>query len=200
MKKITKLLAVVLSLLMVACVFAGCNKKDGSSAASDEDAVKKVVNDFADARFGKFDSIDDMEDALEYCTEDGKMYEKLEDAMSEYESMIKDFPGDKSVIEEFLLTFLNEINNSAEIEIDAIEIEGDSATVETTRVIKDAEEAWETALAVYNEYYETEDTNDIFEYITENLEQYIEDAETLEEEQTVTLEKVDGQWLIVKIK
>ena len=200
MKKLTKLLAIVLSLLMVASVLAGCNKKNDSSAASDEDAVKKVVNDFADVRFGKFDSIDDMEDAMEYCTEDGKMYEELEDAMSEYESILKDFPGDKSVGEEFLLEYINKINDSTEIEIDTIEIEGDSATVETTRVTKDAEEVWQTAFAVFDEYYETEDPNDIFEYITENLEQYTEDAETLEEEETISLEKVDGQWLIVKIK
>lgn len=228
MKKLSKLLAVLLAMVMVVTCFAACTKEESSkddeketTASSstteesteeekpdekdEEEAVEKAVMDFADARFISVSSIDDLEDALDYCTEDGKMYEELEEIINEWDSQIESAAAedgaDVSVVEEFLLSFISIGNENVEIEIDSIEVDGDEAKVETTITEIDEEEFMDVLIEVLNEYYsQTEDIDEAYELVIDSMGEIVEDINPVEQEETVTLEKVDDEWLIVKIK
>lgn len=120
MKKVTKILALALVLVMAVCSFAACG--------SDKDSVEKTVK-------GYIEAVKDMdfEKAMDYCG--GELYDEAKESMGEMESQMGDY-GEvyKSVMEDL------------EYEIGDIKIDGDEATAEFTMSVMGQEESGELLL------------------------------------------------------
>lgn len=232
MKKLTKLLALILALLMAASFFVACDKDNDPDSALESDnevteeeekeekkkekeeeeekeAIEKVVENYYDVFLGKIKSSSDLEDALEYCIEDDDAYDNVLERIEVFEEMIKtdsESTGvDEDMLEEFYVEFFNQCVKSGEYEINDIEIDEDEASVKISTTSTDTVEATKALLTKANlclQECEAEGKpyEEAVKYCTENMDEILEDVDTIEEDKTIILEKVDGKWLIEKIK
>ncbi|MBE7049484.1 MAG: hypothetical protein E7394_01790 [Ruminococcaceae bacterium] len=229
MKKITKLLALLLALLMVATAFTACKEeetkdepsKTGNSKVekpeknNDGSEVEEVVTAYLDAAV-EFD----FEEAAKYVSADSDSKEALENI-----NIMEGFEGAEEfgLTEKDLKKILDKLSEKMTYEILEVEVDGDEAevTVEVPNAdemgdITDYVDMDEEALTMkliekmgYSsmEEFELAATNgevteqDMVSYVGEVImdvaTEAIDNMELGTQEETITLEKIDGDWLIV---
>ena len=183
---------------------------------SDEDMIKDVIAQYAEAAM----SLDAK--ALKKCiAEDSDLYaevesltgtESLKEQVSEMaEEAAEGFDGDKKVVaafEEGINDLFDVCLGTIEIDYDDISINGDEATVEANLKMIDPENAF-TEMGDFEKYLDDEfkemsdeelaaNISDAIENVFDNLIDDVEnsDMEKVETSAVITLEKIDGEWLI----
>ena len=160
-----KLLALLLALVMVLCCFADCGgddddkdeKKSDKKGSSDvEDyAYAEALENYIDARKGDVDAYMDMAPA-EYWEEMGLDEDVIEDNITAVDDVEIEIEDEEKMDEDDIADFVEEFNMHSEYTLDAddidkaysveasisIEIDGDSALVETEWVAIKLDGEW----------------------------------------------------------
>lgn len=224
MKELKRLLALVLVLVMAACTFTACSKKD--SATEVEEAIKEIVNDYYELS-GDFK----LEDALEYIDEDSDIYEKKKESMDydalaegnlSYMGLSSDYKNKAADLWEDLN---KEILKSREHEIKGVEVDKDGKSAEVTVEVEiyNYDEVNNNTKAdkfkeIFSDMYDgnsyeslVEATNsgsvsqsDYYNYVyaawESVFEQALDGVSTEKREVTVELELTDDEWKIVDVE
>jgi len=245
MKKTLRIAALIMVLVLTCVCFASCSKNESeekntkaettepAKTKSDEtEEVKKVVEDYFDAKKKELDELDDIwKNIEEFVAKDSEAYEEHKDFSEEKEEMVdlyaEGFCCDDSQAEDILITMYNYFAKETKYEIDKVEVNDNKATVTYEIKMPDTSDdgqqfedylAEEYNKAIENYIFEDweEGTWELFQTDTGVQEQVksefaidypdelneillnaMKKLDTIKENNTFTLEKIDDKWLIV---
>ena len=227
--KIKKLLALLLAFMMTACVFTACEfnfetsserSSDSEDTEKEEEAVREVVEELIAVRTATIENADELLDGCKDIVEEGSAaYEVLEEQAEDIsdESSLELYNAAREKIE-IEIKDIEIDDDEATVTVDATEIDPESVE----EIFNEKKEEVFTAYIEDNWTYDGEPltlyiyTNVLTaaerEEVDADFEEYgeidvdalmleaVEEAETKTEEQTITLEKVDDEWVITDIE
>ena len=202
-----KFLALSVSLLLVLSLFASCGKRENQDKVSDEKAeIEKVISDFQAAYYKELKSVDDLKEALPYCSEGGAIYTKILEAISSYESSVdgavQSIGLSREVAEAFALAYQSSVRKSAKIEIKEVTFEEDGlATAKVTLTLPDERQTANLLMASINAFMAEGSTPDeAYKKTLQNLDKLLENVDMLQAEKSLLLEKTSEKWFIVEFE
>ncbi len=198
------MLAILLAMLLViGCV--GCSKTE---EVNEEDAVKEVVTAFYDY---SSEGIEDFEEYFEgmekFLDPDGDLFEKNETTLEEYDDQLNqlvDFGFTKKEAEKYFLHVMNAMVKTTSYEIEEITITDDKAKVKLSVTAVDQDDmntAMNSAMVELQQTGNYTSSSEFLDDVLEWISDYCEDDDNYTATtKTVTVVKVDGEWLISKVK
>ena len=185
-----KKIALITTAAMALVCLAAC--KPGENP---EDAIRKVVTDYYDAKWQEIDSLDErLENTEEFIVPDSDLYEETEEWIEEGEEYIEE--GGKTYgednFEEYMLTLTNAGSKNCELEIKEVVVEEDTAEVTVRVSTPDAEEAIklvnEAELKLKEEYVKDEYGITLDSFVSQVS------TKTQSEQQAYVQDLIDGIW------